>query len=81
MENQFTKLDFDNPFLDAIIAFSITTLFQYIESIYDEKKTVSLRLSLMVSLIVFLMVYYVFNKYHKLNITTQEIFTDMGTFN
>lgn len=81
MENQFTKLDFDNPVLDGVIAFIVVTSFQYMESVYDEKKSVSVRLSLVVALMVFLMVYYISNKYTKLNITTQEIFTDMGTFN
>jgi hypothetical protein len=80
MENLFTKLDFDNPLLDGLISFLLVTLFQYIESIYDEKKTVSLRLSLMVFFIVFLIVYYLESKYTKLNISTQEIFTDMGSF-
>jgi len=80
MENLFTKLNFDNPLLDGSIAFLLVTLFQYIETIYDEKKTVSLRLSAMVFFIVFLIVYYMANRYAKLNITTQEIFTDMGTF-
>ncbi len=80
MENLFTKLDFDNPLLDGSIEFLLVTLFQYIETIYDEKKTVSLRLSAMVFFIVFLIVYYMANRYAKLNITTQEIFTDMGTF-
>jgi hypothetical protein len=80
MENQFIKLDFDNPLLDSIIAFSLTILFQYIEHVYDEKKSISIRLSLFISLIVFLMVYYTSNKYIKTNITTQDIFTDMGAF-
>jgi hypothetical protein len=80
MENLFTKLDFDNPLLDGSISFLLVTLFQYIESIYDEKKTISLRLSLMVFFIVFIIVYYLENKYTKLNISTQEIFTDMGSF-
>ena len=80
MENLFTKLDFDNPLLDGSIAFLLVTLFQYIETIYDDTKTISLRLSLMVFFIVFLIVYYLDNKFAKLNITTQEIFTDMGTF-
>jgi len=80
MENLFTKLDFDNPLLDGSISFLLVTLFQYIESIYDEKKTISLRLSLMVFFIVFLIVYYLESKYTKLNISTQEIFTDMGAF-
>jgi len=80
MENIFTKLDFDNPLLDGTIAFLIITLLQYIETIYDDKKTISYRLSFVVFLLVFIMVYYVYNKYVKLNITTQEIFTDMGQF-
>jgi hypothetical protein len=77
MENIFTKLDFDNPLLDGIIVFILVTIYQYIETIYDEKKTVSFRLSLMVFFIVFLIVYYLNNKFLKSNITTQEIFTDM----
>ncbi len=81
MDNLLTRLDFDNPLLDGIIAFFLTFLFQYIETIYDEKKTISLRLSFMVFVLVFGLVYYVSNKHIKLNITTQEIFTDMGTFN
>jgi len=80
MENIFTKLDFDNPLLDGIIAFLTITLLQYIETIYDDKKTISYRLSFVVFLLTFIMVYYVYNKYVKLNITTQEIFTDMGHF-
>jgi hypothetical protein len=80
MENIFTKLDFDNPLLDGTIAFLIITLLQYIETVYDDKKTISYRLSFVVFLLVFIMVYYVYNKYVKLNITTQEIFTDMGQF-
>ena len=81
MDNLFSRLDFDNPLIDGIIAFLLTFLFQYIETIYDDKKTISLRLSFMVFLLVFVLVYYVSNKHIKLNITTQEIFTDMGTFN
>ena len=81
MDKIFTKLDFDNPVLDGIVSFLLVTLFQYIETIYDEKKTISLRLSLMVSVLVATVVYYVVHKYAKLNITTQEIFTDMGAFN
>jgi hypothetical protein len=80
MENIFTKLDFDNPLLDGTIAFLIITLLQYIETIYDDKKTISYRLSAVVFLLVFIMVYYVYSKYVKLNISTQEIFTDMGQF-
>ena len=81
METIFTKLDFDNPLLDAIIVGLVVTLVQYLETIYDDKKTISIKLSLIVSVIVFLMVYYIDNKYMKANITTQEIFTDMGQFN
>lgn len=81
MDNLFTRLDFDNPLLDGIIAFLLTFLFQYIETVYDEKRTISLRLSAMVAVLVFGLVYYVSNKHIKLNITAQEIFTDMGTFN
>jgi type III secretory pathway component EscS len=81
MEAIFSKLDFDNPILDAVIVGLFVTLIQYLETIYDDKKTVSLKLSLLVSIVVFLIVYYISNKYMKLNISTQEIFTDMGQFN
>ena len=81
MEAIFSKLDFDNPILDAVIVGLFVTLIQYLETIYDDKKTVSLKLSLLVSIVVFLIVYYIANKYMKLNISTQEIFTDMGQFN
>ena len=40
MEQIFNKLDFDNPLLDGFIGFTLITLFQYIESIYDDKKSV-----------------------------------------
>ena len=81
MEAIFSKLDFDNPILDAVIVGLLVTLIQYLETIYDDKKTISLKLSLLVSIVVFLIVYYIVNKHMKLNITTQEIFTDMGQFN
>jgi len=81
MEALFSKLDFDNPILDAVIVGLFVTIIQYLETIYDEKKTISLKLSLLVSVVVFLIVYYIDNKYMKLNISTQEIFTDMGHFN
>jgi type III secretory pathway component EscS len=81
MEGIFSKLDFDNPILDAVIVGLFVTLIQYLETVYDDKKTVSLKLSLLVSIVVFLIVYYIANKYMKLNISTQEIFTDMGQFN
>jgi type III secretory pathway component EscS len=81
MEAIFSKLDFDNPILDAVIIGLFVTLIQYLETVYDDKKTVSLKLSLLVSIVVFLIVYYIANKYMKLNISTQEIFTDMGQFN
>jgi type III secretory pathway component EscS len=81
MEAIFSKLDFDNPILDAVIVGLFVTLIQYLETVYDDKKTVSLKLSLLVSIVVFLIVYYIANKYMKLNISTQEIFTDMGQFN
>lgn len=81
MEAIFSKLDFDNPILDAVIVGLLVTLIQYLETIYDDKKTISIKLSLIVSIIVFLIVYYIVNKHMKLNITTQEIFTDMGQFN
>jgi UDP-N-acetylmuramyl pentapeptide phosphotransferase/UDP-N-acetylglucosamine-1-phosphate transferase len=81
MEAIFSKLDFDNPILDAVIVGLLVTLIQYLETIYDDKKTISLKLSLLVSIIVFFIVYYIVSKYMKLNITTQEIFTDMGQFN
>ena len=81
MEAIFYKLDFDNPILDAVIVGLFVTLIQYLETIYDDKKTVSIKLSLLVSIVVFLIVYYIVSKYMKLNITTQEIFTDMGQFN
>ena len=81
MEAIFSKLDFDNPILDAVIVGLFVTLIQYLETVYDDKKTVSLKLSLLVSIVVFLIVYYISNKYMKLNISTQEIFTDMGQFN
>jgi len=81
MEAIFSKLDFDNPILDAVIVGIFVTIIQYLETIYDEKKTISLKLSLLVSVVVFLIVYYIDNKYMKLNISTQEIFTDMGQFN
>jgi|UniRef100_A0A6C0H153 hypothetical protein len=80
MDNIFTKLDFDNPILISTISLILTLLYQYIETIYDDKKIVSIRLSLVVSLLVFLIVYYITNKHAKMNITTQEIFTDMGIF-
>lgn len=81
MEAIFSKLDFDNPILDAVIVGLFVTLIQYLETVYDDKKTVSIKLSLLVSIVVFLIVYYINNKYMKSNITTQEIFTDMGQFN
>jgi hypothetical protein len=81
MEAIFSKLDFDNPILDAVIVGLFVTLIQYLETVYDDKKTVSLKLSLLVAVVVFLIVYYIANKYMKLNISTQEIFTDMGQFN
>jgi hypothetical protein len=81
MEAIFYKLDFDNPILDAVIVGLFVTLIQYLETVYDDKKTVSIKLSLLVSIVVFLIVYYIVSKYMKLNITTQEIFTDMGQFN
>ena len=73
MEAIFSKLDFDNPILDAVIIGLFVTLIQYLETVYDDKKTVSLKLSLLVSIVVFLIVYYIANKYMKLNISTQEI--------
>ena len=81
MESIYSKLDFDNPILDALLVGLFVTIIQYLETIYDEKKTISIRLSVLVSIVVFLIVYYIINKYMKLNITTQEIFTDMGQFN
>ena len=81
MEAIFSKLDFDNPILDAVIVGLLVTLIQYLETVYDDKKTVSIKLSILVSIVVFLIVYYIDNKYMKLNISTQEIFTDMGQFN
>jgi len=81
MEAIFSKLDFDNPILDAVIVGLFVTLIQYLETVYDDKKTVSIKLSLLVSIVVFLIVYYINSKYMKSNITTQEIFTDMGQFN
>jgi len=81
MESIYSKLDFDNPILDALLVGLFVTIIQYLETIYDEKKTISFRLSVLVSIVVFLIVYYIINKYMKLNITTQEIFTDMGQFN
>jgi len=81
MEAIFSKLDFDNPILDAVIVGLFVTLIQYLETVYDDKKTISIKLSLLVSIVVFLIVYYIDNKYMKSNITTQEIFTDMGQFN
>ena len=81
MEAIFSKLDFDNPILDAVIVGLLVTLIQYLETVYDDKKTVSIKLSILVSIVVFLIVYYIDNKYMKLNISTQEIFTDMGHFN
>jgi len=80
MEQIFNKLDFDNPLLDGFIGFVLITLFQYIESIYDDKKSVSLRTSLMVFLLIFMIVYYIDSKFMKMNVSTQEIFTDMGQF-
>jgi len=80
METIFLKLDFDNPLLDSIIIILTITIIQYLETIYDDKKTISFRLSFLAGLIVFLMVYSINNKYNKTNIVTQEIFTDMGQF-
>ena len=80
MDQLFTKLDFDNPLLSGIVGFFITSLFQYFETIYDEKRDVSFKLSFMVFVIIFLIVYYISNKCLKLNISSQEIFTDMGKF-
>jgi type III secretory pathway component EscS len=48
METIFTKLDFDNPLLDAVIVGLVVTLVQYLETIYDDKKTISIKLSLIV---------------------------------
>jgi len=59
MDQLFTKLDFDNPLLSGIIGFVLTSLFQYIETISDDKKTVSFKLSFMVFVIVFAVVYYI----------------------
>jgi hypothetical protein len=81
MDNIFCKLDFDNPILDAVLFFIIITLHQYMETIEDDKKVISYRLSSVVALLVGLIVYYVVSKYAKLNMSTQEIFTDMGNFN
>ena len=80
MENIYSKLDFDNPILDAFLIFLATSLFQYLETIYDDKKTVSFKLSGFVAVVSGLLIYYVVNKHIKLNISTQEIFTDMGKF-
>jgi uncharacterized MAPEG superfamily protein len=81
METIYSKLDFDNPLFDSILMFCAITIIQYLETIYDEKKTVSLKVSFVAAVIVFLIVYYIDNKYMKTNIGTQEIFTDMGAFN
>ena len=80
MDQLFTKLDFDNPLLAGVIGFVLTSLFQYIETISDDKKTVSFKLSFMVFIIIFVIVYYISNKCAKLNVSSQEIFTDMGKF-
>ena len=80
MEQIFNKLDFDNPLLVGFISFVLITLFQYIESIYDDKKSVSIRTSLFVFLLIFMIVYYIDNKFMKMSVSTQEIFTDMGQF-
>lgn len=80
MDQLFTKLDFDNPLLAGFIGFILTTSFQYMETISDDKKTVSFKLSFMVFLIIFVIVYYISNKCAKLNVSSQEIFTDMGKF-
>ena len=50
------------------------------ETIEDDKKVISYRLSFVSALLVGLIVYYVVSKYSKLNMSTQEIFTDMGNF-
>jgi hypothetical protein len=81
MDNIFCKLDFDNPILDAVLFFIIITFHQYMETIEDDKKVISYRLSSVAALLVGLIVYYVVSKYAKLNMSTQEIFTDMGNFN
>jgi hypothetical protein len=81
MDQLFTKLDFDNPLLAGIIGFTLVSLIQYLETIYDDKKTISFKLSFAVFFIIFIIVYYVSNKHSKLNVSSQEIFTDMGKFN
>jgi hypothetical protein len=80
MENIYCKLDFDNPIFDAILVFIATSIFQYLETIHDDKKKISFQLSGFVAAIVGILIYYVVGKHLKLNISSQEIFTDMGNF-
>ena len=80
MENIYSKLDFDNPIFDAVLIFIVTSIYQYIETIYDDKKIISIQLSGFVAIIAGLLIYYVVSKHIKLNISAQEIFTDMGNF-
>ena len=80
MDQLFTKLDFDNPLLAGIIGFILTSLFQYIETVSDDKKTVSFKLSFMVFVLIFALVYYINNKHTKLNVSSQDVFLDMGKF-
>ena len=80
MDQLFTKIDFDNPLLAGIIGFVITSLFQYIETVSDDKKTVSFKLSFMVFVLIFVLVYYINNKHTKLNVSSQDVFLDMGKF-
>ena len=80
MDQLFTKIDFDNPLLAGIIGFVLTSLFQYIETVSDEKKTMSFKLSFMVFVLIFGLVYYINNKHSKLNVSSQDVFLDMGRF-
>ena len=80
MDNIFLKLDFDNPIFDSILIFVLSFLYQYIETIYDDKKKISIQLSGFISIVVGLLIYYIVSKHMKLNISTQDIFTDMGNF-